>query len=95
MTRIRIRMKTAGITFKLAKILQVFFYLAFLFLWFKDNFQLLKKWPISYLWALIPLAMVSSFRIYVRVKSKPVKFPHLFSKSTVVRLMVGHLPGSK
>jgi len=38
------------------RVLQHSFYIAFVILWFKDNFAPLRSFPVHYLFALIPLA---------------------------------------
>lgn len=44
------------------KNLQIFFYLSFVFLWFKDNYQIFKFVHVSSLFALIPLLGVTAIR---------------------------------
>lgn len=48
------------------KVLQIVFYLAFVFLWFKDNYAPLRVLPVSPLWAFIPLVLTTAARFAVR-----------------------------
>ncbi|MCJ7581815.1 MAG: glycosyltransferase family 39 protein [Candidatus Aminicenantes bacterium] len=50
--------------------LQVFLYLTFVFLWFKDNYQIFKSVPVSSIFALIPLLGVTAIRGLVSLKRK-------------------------
>lgn len=62
------------------KYLQIIFYLAFLFLWFKDNFPLFKSVNISYLIPLIPLIIITIIRILFRFRQKKIKLRIRFGK---------------
>jgi hypothetical protein len=55
------------------KLLQIFFYAAFVFLWFKDNFLLFKKIPISSAVPLVPLILITAFRAFAKFRSAPPK----------------------
>ena len=55
--------------------LQAVFYLAFVLLWFKDNFPALKPIPLSSLWAFIPLALVSGLRLFQWARSGRHRLP--------------------
>lgn len=54
---------------------QASLYLAFVFLWFKDNFASFRAIHISPLWAFIPLAAVTFLRLLPRVKSLKISLP--------------------
>ena len=50
-------------------VLQAFFYIAFVILWFKDNFPALKAVRLSSLWAFIPLVTITVARLVIRARS--------------------------
>jgi len=50
--------------------LQIFLYLTFVFLWFKDNYQIFKFIPVSSIFALIPLLGVTAIRGLDSLKRK-------------------------
>ncbi|MBN1274088.1 MAG: hypothetical protein JXB26_17630 [Candidatus Aminicenantes bacterium] len=60
---------------------QIFFYLAFIVLWFKDNFLLLQRVRISFWAALIPLAVLSLWRGFGKISGKAKKFRLKLSSS--------------
>ena len=47
---------------RVLRVLQAVFYLAFVFLWFKDNFAVWRSISLSPLWALVPLAAITVLR---------------------------------
>jgi len=53
--------------------LSLFFYLCFIFLWFKDNIHPLKKINFSYLFALIPLIGIILLKFFFKFKNKTIK----------------------
>jgi len=65
---------------KILKYSQIIFYLAFLFLWFKDNFPILKKINLSYLIPLIPLVVFTVIRILLGFRQKKIKLRIRFDK---------------
>jgi len=58
---------------KVCKLLQVIFYLLFVFLWLKDNFPPLRKWRVSPLFALAGFLAVTAVRIGPRLKYFRIK----------------------
>ncbi|MGA2587019.1 MAG: hypothetical protein ABSF88_08360 [Candidatus Aminicenantales bacterium] len=60
-------------TANILKLLQIFFYAAFVFLWFKDNFLLFKKIHISSAIPLVPLILITAIRAFAKFKSAPPK----------------------
>jgi hypothetical protein len=56
-------------------VLQAVFYLAFVFLWFKDNFRALKPISLSPLWAVIPLAAITFLRLLLWAKLRKLSLP--------------------
>jgi hypothetical protein len=65
---------------------QLFFYVCFVILWFKDNFPPLKNLNISYLFALIPLLLLTALRTALRVREGKVIIPRRISRETAVLL---------
>ena len=65
---------------QILRYLQIFLYLASLFLWFKDNFSLFKSINISYLIPLIPLIIITVVRILFRFRQRKIKFRIRFGK---------------
>ena len=63
------------------KYLQIIFYLAFLFLWFKDNFPLFKNVNISYLIPFIPLIIITVIRILFRFRQRKISLRIRFGKA--------------
>lgn len=55
------------------KYLQIFCYLAFLFLWFKDNFLLFRSINLSYLIPLIPFIIITVIRCSQKILHKKIK----------------------
>lgn len=60
---------------KWVRSLQLFFYAAFIVLWFKDNFGLLRKLPVSYLWALLPFLVLTGYRLCFMIRQGRVRLP--------------------
>lgn len=58
---------------RILKYAQLFLYLSFLFLWFKDNFPALRGLEISYVFPLVPLLIVTGVRICLYFKGKKVR----------------------
>lgn len=71
-----------------APFLQHFFYIAFVILWFKDNFAPVRRLPIHYLFALIPWLGLTAFRAYPRIRRIKFAFPRKLSKETAAFLVV-------
>ncbi len=65
-------------------ILQWALYAFFVFLWFKDNFFSLKKIPISYLWALIPLIGIIGLRFALKLRRKQIALRPRLTKMILV-----------
>lgn len=65
---------------RILKILQILFYLVFVFLWFKDNFPALKKISLSPLWGFVPLAAVLTLRFVFRLRTKKISLPANWKK---------------
>lgn len=62
------------------KYFQIIFYLAFLFLWFKGNFPSFRNVKLSYLFALIPLIVITIIRIVFRFRERKTFFRIRFGK---------------
>lgn len=70
------------------RFLQHFFYIAFVVLWFKDNFAPLRNLPVHYMFALIPWLGLTVFRLYPRIRRSEVFTVRKLSKGTAVLLLV-------
>lgn len=79
-------------------VLQAFFYLALVILWFKENFPGLKRIPLSPLWAFIPLAAVTALRLFLWAKAKKLALPPDWKRDAlavgiiVVLVTLVHIP---
>ncbi len=79
-------------------VLQAFFYLDLVILWFKENFPGLKRIPLSPLWAFIPLAAVTALRLLLWAKSKRFALPPDWKRDAaavgiiVVLVTLVHIP---
>jgi len=76
---------------KLSKILkysQIIFYLAFLFLWFKDNFPSFRTVNLSYPIALIPLIIITIIRIIFRFRQRKISLRIRFDKTIFALIIV-------
>jgi len=65
---------------RLLRVLQVVSYIGFVFLWFKDNIQPLKKIPTSFWVPLVPLLLVTAVRLYIRIKRTGIRLPRVPKK---------------
>jgi len=74
--------------FKILKTLQIFFYLAFLFLWFKDNFIILRKIKISFLIPLVLLAIVLVARFVLKIKSTKIKLKPELKRDLIALILI-------
>lgn len=80
------------------KLLQVVFYLLFLVLWFKDSFPFLKNLPLSPFHALILLAGIILFRVFLKFKSRKLQTRPLFTRTSaalaliILLAMAVHIP---
>jgi hypothetical protein len=71
------------------QVLQVFFYLAFVFLWFKDNFPAFKKISLSPLWGFVPLAAVLTLRLVFWLRARKISRPANWKKNaTALGLLI-------
>ena len=70
------------------KYLQAFFYLAFLSLWFKNNFPPLKNIRLSYLLPLGLLVLTTLLRLYLKYRSKKLKFRLRLNKKVFISLIL-------
>lgn len=59
--------------FRVLNCLLLFFYVCFIFLWFKDNIHPLKKINVSCLFALIPLIGIILIKYFFKIKNKTIK----------------------
>lgn len=66
--------------FKVLNYLLLFFFVCFLFLWFKDNIQPLKKINISYLLPFIPLIGIVFIQFFFRIKYKRISIHFRLNK---------------
>ena len=71
-----------------ARYLQHFFYIAFVILWFKDNFAPLRNLPLHYLFALIPWLGLTAFRLYPKVRRPKAPTARKLSRETAALLLV-------
>jgi hypothetical protein len=60
---------------RVLRTVQAILYLAFIFLWFKHSFPAFRGIRVSWLWAFIPLAAVTIFRLVVWIKSARLSLP--------------------
>lgn len=67
---------------------QIFFYLAFVFLWFKDNFSLFKGINISYLLFLLGFVLVSALRLVHKLKYKRIRIKLRLNKVILVLTVI-------
>jgi hypothetical protein len=70
------------------RFLQHFFYIAFVILWFKDNFAPLRDLPVHYLFALFPWLGLTVYRSYPRIRRLKFAPPRKISKETAALLLV-------
>jgi len=68
------------------RILQHLFYIAFVVLWFKDNFAPLRSLPVHYLFALVPWVGLTFWRLFPRIRRFRFSLPRRLSKETVALL---------
>jgi len=66
--------------FKVLNYLLLFFYVCFVFLWFKDNIHPLKKIGISYIIPLIPIIGILLFQFFLRIKYKRISIRFRLNK---------------
>ena len=71
-----------------ARYLQHFFYIAFVVLWFKDNFAPLRNLPVHYPFALIPWLGLTAFRLYPGVRRFKVLTARKLPKETAAFVLV-------
>ncbi len=64
------------------RVLQHFFYIAFVLLWFKDNFAPLRNLPVHYLFALVPWLGLTLWRMFPRIRSFRFSLPRRPSRET-------------
>jgi hypothetical protein len=60
---------------RVLRTVQAVLYLVFIFLWFKHSFPAFRGIRVTWLWAFIPLAAVTIFRLVVRIKSSRLSLP--------------------
>jgi len=70
------------------RILQILFYAAFIGLWFKNHFPALKNLPVSFLWALIPLALVTAVSVGLGLRGKRLSPAVRWNRSYSVLLVI-------
>jgi len=77
-------------TAKYLKYAQPIFYVAFLFLWFKDNFYSFKKINIHYLVPLIPLTVIILSRLFLNYRFRKIHLSFKINKSflAIIALIV-------
>lgn len=63
---------------------QLFFYVCFVILWFKSNFHPLKNLKISYLFALVPLLVLTGLRLFPRIREWKSKIPRSMPKEAAI-----------
>jgi hypothetical protein len=68
------------------RVLQHLFCIAFVILWFKDNFAPLRNFPVHYLFALIPWLGLTLWRSFPRIRSFRFSLPRKLSKETAALL---------
>jgi len=68
------------------RFLQHLFYVAFVVLWFKDNFAPLRSLPVHYLFALVPWVGLTFWRLFPRIRRFRFSLPRRLSKETVALL---------
>ena len=73
---------------KSLKYSQIIFYLAFSFLWFKDNFPSFRKVNLSCLLALVPLIVITIIRIFLRFKQKKISLRIRFGKAILALVVL-------
>jgi hypothetical protein len=78
----------ASQTVRRIRFLQHFFYIAFIVLWFKDNFAPLRALPVHYLFALIPWLGLTAIRLYPRIRRFKIALPRKLSRETAAFLIV-------
>ncbi len=79
-------MKESRVT--ILKGLQIFFYLGFVFLWFKDNYAQTRNINISFLLPLVPLLLITFARIYFNWKKGKLSFRLKIDKSVLTLLLI-------
>jgi hypothetical protein len=65
---------------------QQFLYICFVLLWFKDNFSPLRNIHISYFFALVPLVLISLYRVLLKVRHRKIRIRLKFSRETAALL---------
>lgn len=70
------------------KFFQIFFYVGFIFLWFKWNIPPLRELNLSPLFMLIPLLVVSLLRFSSKVKGKPFRLLQISRNKLLAILML-------
>lgn len=65
-----------------------FLYACFIILWFKDNLAPLRKIGISYPFALVPLLLVTLYRVFLKVRDKKAGIHLNISRETAVLLVL-------
>jgi len=75
-------------TANILKLLQIFFYAAFVFLWFKDNFLLFKTIPVSSAVPLVPLVLVTVVRALAKFRSAPPRLRLPSSKDGIALALI-------
>jgi len=73
---------------KTLKYLQIIFYLATLFLWFKGNFLAFKKIRISYLIPLLILLILTAIRLCLKSSKKKIRFSFKINKVAIALLIL-------
>ncbi len=68
---------------RILRVLQVLFYLVFVFLWFKDSFPAFKKIPLSPLWGFVPLAAIVTLRLVFWLRTGKISRPANWKKDAV------------
>lgn len=75
-------------TKKLILSLQIFFYMAFIFLWFKGNFSPLKKINVSFLIPLSLFLAITLIRVLFGFRLRKMKLPFVLSKDLIAILVL-------
>ena len=73
-------------TFRKIRFLQHFFYIAFVLLWFKDNFAPLRDLPVHPGFALIPWLGMTIWRSWPRFRRARITLPRTISRETAILL---------
>ena len=80
--------RPAGHLERILRILTWVFYAFFVILWFKDNIDALKKYRVSYLFALVPLVIVLGLRLARTVKTRRISVRFKLDKTVAALVLL-------